>query len=264
MTHPADPTARFAALVAGPETDLDLEQACLLVAAHFGPAHDRVATGAALDALATTVGRPTLGGVADAMTAAGYGGDATTYGGLAGSLLPEVVARRRGLPILLAVVATATGRRVGARLHVVGMPGHVLVGSVDTPEEWADVFNGVRLDRDGARELFRAILGPDAPWTDRHLAPTGPREIVARVLANIERRCAADGRHGDRASVLALRSLVPGVPAAERRELAEALARIGRFDRAADEIDVLLASQGGADADPELVVRAARWRARLN
>lgn len=263
MVHPADPTARFASLVAGSEDDLDLERACMLIAAHLRPSNDRIVTGAALDALAATVEEPTLAGVARALRDAGFGGDPATYGELSGSLLPEVVVRRRGLPILLAVVATAVGERIGADLHVVGMPGHVLVGSPDAPRIWADVFHGVTRDEASARDLHRAILGPAAPWTHRHLRATRPRAVVARVLANMERRCAADRRHRDRAALLGLRSLIPGVPPDERRDLAEALARIGRFDRAADEIDALLAIVG-RDDEPALVERAERWRARLN
>lgn len=238
-----------------------------MLAAHFraGPdadGTDGTAVAAALDDLAAGVTDPSLPGVASHMARTGWGGSPADYADPRSSLLPDVVGRRRGLPISLAVVAVEVGRRVGAGLHVVGMPGHVLVGD---GHRFADPFHRQDdLDRDGARVLFHRVLGDDVRWDPGHLAPIDGRSVIARMLANLAYRFRDDGRHRDEAVALGLRQLVPGVAGAERDALAAALARSGAFDRAARELEAL-ADDGGAGHDPAVLrARAERWWARLN
>ena len=57
----------------------------------------------------------------------GFAGDEETYDDPSNSYLPSVVARRRGIPITLAVVLAALGRRAGMDVEGVGFPGHFLV-----------------------------------------------------------------------------------------------------------------------------------------
>jgi regulator of sirC expression with transglutaminase-like and TPR domain len=208
----------------------------------------------------------TVEGVVAHLMDLGVGGDPSDYASPAASFLPDVVRRRRGLPILLAVVAVEVGRRVGVEAHVVGMPGHVLVSEgALPPTQLADPFHRrSHLDPAAARALYHRVHGETVPWDDRHLAAIGPRAVVARILANLANRYRADSRHRDEAVALGLRSLVPGVPIAEKGTLAAALARSGAFDRAADELEAL-AEAGGAGMDPDaLRGKADRWRARLN
>ncbi len=269
--HPAGLTARFAALVRPGPAPLPLDEVCTVLAAHFAVGADTdgtdlVAVRAGLDDLAKGVGPPTVEGVVGHLVRLGLGGDPSDYASPAASLLPDVVRRRRGLPILLAVVAVEVGRRAGADLHVVGMPGHVLVSDgALPPTHLADPFHRrPHLGPADARALYEQIHGPAVPWDDRHLRPIGPRAVVARILANLANRYRADSRHRDEAVALGLRSLVPGVPVAEKGTLAAALARSGAFDRAAAELEAL-ADAGGAGMDPDaLRGKADRWRARLN
>jgi len=269
--HPAGLTARFAALVRPASGPLPLDEVCTVVAAHFAvgadpDGTDLVAVRAGLDDLAKGVGEATVAGVVAHLVDLGLGGDPSEYASPAASFLPDVVRRRRGLPILLAVVAVEVARRVGVEAHVVGMPGHVLVGDGELPPaQLADPFHGrAQLAPADARTLYRQIHGEGVPWDDGHLRPIGPRAVVARILANLANRYRADTRHRDEAVALGLRSLVPGVPITEKGTLAAALARSGAFDRAADELEAL-ADAGGAGMDPDaLRGKADRWRARLN
>lgn len=264
-------TARFAALVRPGTDPLPLDEVCTVVAAHFAVGADAdgtdlVAVRAGLDDLAKGVGAGTVEGVVGHLIDLGLGGDPSDYASPASSFLPDVVRRRRGLPILLAVVAVEVARRVGVEAHVVGMPGHVLVSDGGRPPvELADPFHRrTGLGVDDARALHRRIHGGSAPWDDGHLAPLGSRAVVARILGNLANRYRTDSRHRDEAVALGLRTLVPGVPVAERGTLAAALARSGAFDRAADELEAL-ADAGGAGMDPDaLRGKADRWRARLN
>lgn len=242
-----------------------------MVAAHFAVGADAdgtdlVAVRAGLDDLAKGVEEATVEGVVAHLVGLGLGGDPSDYASPAASFLPDVVRRRRGLPILLAAVAVEVGRRVGVEAHVVGMPGHVLVSDGTVPPlQLADPFHRrAHLTPADARALYQQIHGEGVPWDDGHLRPVGPRAVVARILANLANRYRADSRHRDEAVALGLRSLVPGVPVAEKGTLAAALARSGAFDRAADELEAL-ADAGGAGMDPDaLRGKADRWRARLN
>lgn len=269
--HPAGLTARFAALVRPGPDPLPLDEVCTVVAAHFAVGADAdgtdlVAVRAGLDDLAKGVAQATVTGVVAHLVELGLGGDPSDYASPASSFLPDVVRRRRGLPILLAVVAVEVARRVGVEAHVVGMPGHVLVSEGGAaPTQLADPFHRrAALDPADARALYRQIHGEGVPWDDAHLRPVGPRAVVARILANLANRYRSDTRHRDEAVALGLRSLVPGVPIAEKGTLAAALARSGAFDRAADELEAL-ADAGGAGMDPDaLRGKADRWRARLN
>ena len=251
-----DPTDRFGALIARGET-LPLDEACLLIAARARPELDLGAELGRLDALADgVVGAGATAVVRHLCEDLGFAGDRATYHDARNSLLPDVLDRRLGIPISLAIVAIEVGRRRGIPLLGVGMPGHFLVREDDGSDRFLDVFDGGRvLDSDDCREVFER-LHPRAPWDDAFLAPVGPPAIVARVLANLAN---AHRRAGDKDGLIAaldLRLRVPGSTSRDRRELAVLLGSMGRFRQGAD---LLEASGDGDDAEA-----ATRLRARLN
>jgi regulator of sirC expression with transglutaminase-like and TPR domain len=251
-----DPTERFAAVVARRD-DMALDEACLLIAAHARPGLDVEAERQRLDELAAGVADPTPAGVVGHLCdGLGFTGERDAYHDATTSLLPEVLDRRRGIPIALATVALEVGRRVGVPLVGIGMPGHFLVRGGGPDGTYFDLFHdGVALDAGGCRALF-AGLHPAAQWEDAFLRPVGATAIVVRTLANL---ATAYRRSGDRAALawtLGLRLLLPGVTARERRELAVLLGALGRFDQAA----VVLEATG----EERDALAAARLRARLN
>ena len=78
-------------------------------------------------------------------------GDSDNYYDPSNSLLPYVLATRKGIPISLAILHAAVGRRAGLPIQFVGMPMHFVnkMGASDSPDErFIDVFAGGRvLDR---------------------------------------------------------------------------------------------------------------------
>jgi regulator of sirC expression with transglutaminase-like and TPR domain len=251
-----DPTDRFTELVAQPE-GFALDEACVLVAAHAHAELDVDAELARLDELAA--GFP--GGDVVALARhlcrdLGFAGDRTSYHDPRNSLLPDVLDRRLGIPISLAILAMEVGRRVDVPVAGIGMPGHFLVRDAGGGGPFVDLFAGGReLDREGCRSVF-AQLHPRAQWSDAFLAPVGPHAVVTRVLTNLANAYRRSGERTDLAWSLALRLALPGPAARERRELAVLLGSLGRFAEGAEVLE------GTGDEDDR--VAAQRLRARLN
>ena len=189
----------FAALVA-PGDRADLARAALHVARLAYPALDADRWLGELDALAAAV-RPRLGpGVtpADAVTelsahlfgACGFRGNQDDYYDPRNSFLNDVLERRTGIPISLAIVLIETGARLGLPFEGVGFPGHFLVR---TPGPAGPVlrdpfFGGRVLDDDELLARFRAVAGPQAtavPAAALERAPTPA--ILTRMLHNLLR-----------------------------------------------------------------------------
>ena len=252
-----DPTRRLSALTAHPAGSWPLDEALLLVAAHARPELDVPKELARLDALADGVEERSFDGVRRHLFVdLGFTGDRATYHDPRNSLLPDVLDRRLGIPISLAVLAMEVGRRCGVPLEGIGLPAHFVARSRTEPDRYLDAFDGGReLDAAGCRALVEQVV-PGLRWNEAHLAPTPPDAILTRVLANLAGayRRAAD-RHG-LGWVLRLRLELPGATVHERRELGVLLGASGRF---AEGAAVLEASTEDRDKRA-----AARLRARLN
>ncbi len=258
-------TERFRRLVTGPERELALDEAALLLAAHARPGLDVDAGLAALDALAAEVTAPGVDGVIDLLfRRLGFSGNRDDYYDPDNSFLDQVLERRVGIPISLSVLAMEVARRVGVELRGAGMPGHFLLRTTDDPPTFVDAFGGGRrLDLDACAELFRSTQGPGAPFAVDTLEPVGPRAILARMLANLRGIYRERGARQDLVWVQRLRVALPGAALAERRALALALADVGRFGEAADEL-AALADDAGARPGAAIRQQADQIRARLN
>lgn len=255
---------RFVGLVRGPEAELPLDEAMLLIAAQADAGLDVDRHLRALDELAASCPAPTLDAlVRHLFVDVGFTGNREDYYDPRNSYLDQVLERRLGIPISLAVLAMVVGRRIGVPLAGVGMPGHFLVRDQVLPGVFVDPFCGAVIDADGCARVFRALHGPAASFDERYLEPVGARTILRRVLANLATVHRSAGQRTALVGVLRLRAAIPGASAGERRELAEALAAAGQFTDAAQVLDAVAegSADHGADADRSA---AARYRARLN
>ncbi len=183
-----DATERFAAAVATPAAEMRLDVAAFCLAAHAHPTIDVDEQCARLDRLAVRCPTPTFDGMrAYLFESLGFRGDTRDYGDPENSFLDSVVERRVGIPISLAVVMMEIGRRIGAPVHGVGMPGHFLVMDASRDDVWCDPFHGGALyDLEGCRKLFARVHGNARGFSRAMVAPTDPHVIVARMLANLE------------------------------------------------------------------------------
>lgn len=256
-------TAQFRSLVARPEEYIPLDEAAMLIAAHAYPDLDVDLEVARIDELAAACPHDDLDGLTRFLFVdQGFAGDRVDYHDPRNSFLNDVVRRRLGMPITLAVVAIEVGRRVGVPVVGVGMPGHFLLryGAV-----LLDPFEGGRrLDASDCEALLRRVAGPEAQLDAAHLAPVGPRSILARILANLRSSYVA---RGDAAGVnwaSRLRASIPGVGSDELLQLSRILVNLGRFSEAAEALDELAEVRSDDGEVRRLQARARLLRARLN
>lgn len=259
-----DATERFAEVVGRPEADIPLDEAALLIAAH---AYPDLAVGTQLgrlDGLAAGCAEPTVESLRRHLfDDLGFRGEARRYGDPRNSFLNEVMDRKVGIPISLSVLTIEVGRRLGLTLVGVGMPGHFLVRHEDGGEI-LDPFGGGRtLDPDDCQRLFRNVHGPGPAFGPQMLATAGPRAILVRMLTNLRLLYLAAGDAPSSGWVYRLRAAVPPETAADRADVARALASVGRFVEAAEALDELAEQVSGESAD-QARARAVSLRALLN
>lgn len=263
-----DVTARWAELVQGPERGLPLDEAALLISAHATGNVDVARELRHLDEVAADCAEDTLGGLCELLFFQfGFRGNTDWYEDPRNSYLDQVLERRLGIPISLAVVTIEVGRRIGVPLQGVGMPGHFLVqpaGRADH-EPLLDVFHQRWMSVGECRELAGRLTGPAARWSPRWLAPTRSRAILARMLANLAATHRQNQDMGSLGRVAELAAAIPGRPPTERFQVAEDLAASGRLRLAARMYLAVAADKRVDTGDAErLRVKAAALRARLN
>ena len=215
----------FAALMGDGATDPPLDEAAIAVAAALQRGLDPIEWLAALDALAGSCPTPTAEGVARHLCdELGFVGDADDYGSWRNSCLDQVIVRRRGIPITLAIVMIEVARRVGVELHGIGMPAHFLVGTTDG-QHFFDPFEGSKvIERVAVPQLFGRLTGGRARWSEGFLAPTAARHIVIRVLNNLRAGLIARDDAVRLGIVMQLRAALPELAREEAGEIRAATA----------------------------------------
>jgi len=217
---------RFAAAVTRPPEAVPLDEAALCIAAHADPTVDVDAYLTRLDDLAGEVHTPTLDGLVRYLYSSGrYHGNTDDYYDPRNSLLHEVLDRRVGIPITLAVLGMEVGRRIGVPLSGVGMPGHFLVRDKVDPTVFIDPFHaGRELDAAGCQALHRAMAGPDAPWDPGYLEPIDRPAIVPRILANLRVIYQRSNQIDSLRWAVRLRCAMPDAPVEDHRQLVRLMA----------------------------------------
>lgn len=121
----------------------------------------------------------------------GFAGNDAQYDDPRNSYVNEVVDRKLGIPISLAVIQIEVTRRLGLPLDGVSFPGHFLVRlPVDDGILVLDPFNkGRPVGADELRERASSHLGGQAPDDQQLLqilAPASHRMILMRMLRNLK------------------------------------------------------------------------------
>jgi regulator of sirC expression with transglutaminase-like and TPR domain len=127
----------------------------------------------------------------------GFRGNREHYDDPRNSFLNEVLERRTGIPISLAIVYLEVARRAGLRADGVNFPGHFLLRVPVTlgptsraGEEFliVDPFHdGALLDHGDCEQLFQQHVGSDDELDVHVLEPATRPQIVIRTLVNLKR-----------------------------------------------------------------------------
>ena len=126
----------------------------------------------------------------------GFAGNRAHYDDPRNSLLNDVLDRRTGIPITLALVYIEVARRAGVRIDGVNFPGHFLLRAQARPDAPSgrgahvivDPFRGGAVLSEGdCRDLLRKHAGEDAAFDRRLLVRATKQEILVRMLVNLKR-----------------------------------------------------------------------------
>jgi regulator of sirC expression with transglutaminase-like and TPR domain len=269
----------FTALVARPDSAVDLARASLLVACEEYPDLDVGGYLGRLDRMGKAVRAHVRRGASPAAAVAalngylfeeeGFRGNTGEYYDPRNSFLNDVLDRRVGIPITLSTVYMEVARRAGLRVEGVGLPGHFIVKLVAKDGEWLiDPFHeGALLSREDCQQRLDRIFGGRVRMDARLVTTCGPKQILARMLRNLK---VIYGKQEDWPRALRVLELLlrldPG-SAEDLRDRGIAYASLDCYGLAVRDLEAYLArAPGGPDAQ-ELgaTVDALRQRAaRLN
>ena len=245
MTSPA--RERFTALVSGPEEDLDLAEAALLIAREEQPDLDVAHYLKRLDQLADAVRTelppsPTHNDTLQCLNTHLFlkeelRGNTGEYYDPRNSFLNEVLETKVGIPITLSVIYMEVGRRLGLALVGIGFPGHFLVRySGPDGERILDPFlGGANLSEAQLAAKLRSMYGENNPLAvqvSKLLTPATKKEILTRMLGNLKGVYLNKGDFERALSVIDRMVLIRPDAATEFRDRGAVQQRLGRMQGA--------------------------------
>ena len=192
--------SEFAALVSEEidEHRISLIRAALLIARTEYPGLDEEKYSSQLDGYAARVAEllPELPETAQVIAALnkvlfeeeGFRGNSEDYYDPRNSFVNEVLDRRLGIPITLALVYMEVAQRLGFPLFGVGMPGHFLLKhyDVDGHETFLDPFNrGDVLTRAQCQTRLDEIYSGEVSLQPEFLHTVTRRQMLTRMLNNL-------------------------------------------------------------------------------
>ncbi|MGO1793629.1 MAG: SirB1 family protein [Oceanisphaera sp.] len=113
----------------------------------------------------------------------GFAGDWERFFSVDNCVIHQVLSRRRGIPVTLAIVILYLCERFNIHAEGIGFPGHFLVRiGQDEHSEIIDPFTGKALTRDKMKLMLRGARGNLATLKPVHLSVAEPVEILTRLL----------------------------------------------------------------------------------
>jgi regulator of sirC expression with transglutaminase-like and TPR domain len=187
----------------------------------------------------------------------GFAGNVNDYHDPANSYVPDVLARRRGIPITLALIYIEIAGQVGLRAEGVSFPGHFLVKlRLPQGEVVIDPFTGQSLSRSDLEERID-LVRQASPLRAAFDVPLGlflqaaePRDIIGRMLRNLQQIHQGRGDMPRLLAVLDRRVLLEPEEWATYRLRGDTLDGLGRVEEAAFDWGLYLDhTPDAADAD---------------
>jgi len=116
----------------------------------------------------------------------GFAGNRDDYYDPRNSYLNDVLDRRKGIPISLAMVYCELAKRLSLPVYGVSFPGHFLARHLGDPDVIIDPYVGKVISPEECARRLEGIYGSEVRFDERMLEPAGPREILSRMLNNLK------------------------------------------------------------------------------
>ncbi len=264
-----EPTARrqFTDIMAGPDDQVDLAQAALLIACEEYPDLDVARYLRRLDTLGRAV-TARLGGDGDQAAVRalngllfdeeGFRGNVEDYYDPRNSFLNDVIDRRTGIPITLSTLYIEVGRRAGLPVDGIGLPGHFIVRVGET---LVDPFHGgAILSAEDCQKRLDRIYGGRVKLDDTMLAPCERKTILSRTLRNLKAIYTKAEDVTRALNVVELLLRVDPDSLDDLRDRGMLHAALDCYALAATELEEYLARSGNAPGDDQVRQKAASLR----
>jgi regulator of sirC expression with transglutaminase-like and TPR domain len=259
--HRQDLQAQISGALDKPEAEVDLFRTALLIAKHDYPDLDVAAYQRQLAELARELAECVPAGADDEaklsalrdflFTQNGFHGSRTDYYNRANSYINRVLDDREGLPITLSIVFLELARAIGLQnVSSAPLPGHFMVqySPGKGPVKLIDVFDGGRIiSRSEAQERIMEATG--SGFRDEHLKPASKRDIIVRMLRNLQ---SIAERSGDAADALHYADVLVAVSLEPTERLSRVRLRLERGDGKGAQEDlkwILDAQPAGVDLE---------------
>jgi regulator of sirC expression with transglutaminase-like and TPR domain len=225
MNYPGS-VREFALYVARPAQEIRLDEAALLLARTEYPALDLSVQLARLDALAARAecdpGQSPQSNIASLnrllFEEENFAGNEEEYDDPRNSYLNDVLDRKIGIPITLALVYQEVARRCGLPVVGVGFPGHFLAKYLTASGEiLLDPYHrGAIVSLQHCEEKLKAQFGEEAEFRPSYLEVSSTKQTLTRILNNLK---GCFFRRKDFAKVLMMIEMALAVDPASRQEI---------------------------------------------
>ena len=115
----------------------------------------------------------------------GFQGDKDDYYNPKNNFLNDVIEKKSGIPITLAIIYTEIAKYIGLDLRIVGFPSHIVVKYGE--EMILDPFNGGKLlSSDDLNDILFQNYGEEVKFSPEYLNEIMPEKILIRMTRNLK------------------------------------------------------------------------------
>ena len=193
-----------------------------------------------------------------------FRGNSADYHDPRNSYLNDVLARRTGIPITLALVFIEVARRLGFESYGVGLPGHFAAAAVTGDEVvYVDAFNaGTLLDAGTMAGLVQRATERHVLFDPAWLQPVTAHAFLARMCGNLQ-NVYVMRQDWNRAALATERLYLFTHASAALRDLGYLAFQAGQLRRAAEAFESYLAAAPDAEDSAAVVENVASIYQRL-